>query len=176
MRKSVLQSIILAEHVYEDRATGKKIIAGIFHRLTRIKPPGKPMPKPATAPIQAAPSAPQAPAPSPRSGTPDIAQQERVIQIPMSGLTAGSPFLYLSLTELYGPSTFLLRFVSLADGAVLFHSELKANAPNPLETVEAVVALPPLSPPNSGVYALELLQNNELLGSLRIVVDDAPSI
>ena len=35
MPKPVLQSLILADHVYEDKLTGKRIIAGVFNRIIR---------------------------------------------------------------------------------------------------------------------------------------------
>jgi hypothetical protein len=39
--------------------------------------------------------------------------------------------------------------------------------------VELTVPLPPIAPPQAGVYALELLHDQEILGSLRVVVEDA---
>src|SRR5712672_2590530 len=54
MPKPVLQSLILADHVYEDKLTGKRIIAGVFNRIIRgvrvIKQMGPPAPPPAPAP------------------------------------------------------------------------------------------------------------------------------
>jgi len=173
MPKAVLQSLILAEHVYEDRATGKKIVAGIFHRLLRAKQAIKPVTEPVPAPTNLSAPASQASDSPPRSNAPEAQQQQRVIEIPATGLRAGSPFLYLSLTEVHGTCTFLMRFVYLGDGSVLFYSDFKASSPDPLQTVEAVIPLPPLSPSQAGVYALELLQDNEILGSLRILVEDA---
>jgi hypothetical protein len=284
MPKPVLQSLILADHVYEDKLTGKRIIAGVFNRIIRgvkvIKQMGPPMPAPmpqAPAPFvqtilpgQAIPQTPatqaptfQAPAsqPSPSSGpgivsqpapyqqpppgyTPPASQPapmaapapaspsapasppahaappsqpaapvqpsapaqpsapiqqtpppapaypayptgqmgppgtplqpgQRVLEIPPTGLQSGSPFAYLSLTEIRGPNSFVLQLVNLAEDTQLFRSDLRVDCPDPLLTVEMTVPLPPISPTNAGIYALELLHNNEILGSLRIIVEDA---
>src|SRR5207253_8065714 len=49
MPKPVLQSLILADHVYEDKLTGKRIIAGVFNRIIRgvrvLRQMGPPMPQ-----------------------------------------------------------------------------------------------------------------------------------
>src|SRR5438477_4215908 len=86
MPKPVLQSLILADHVYEDKLTGKRIIAGVFNRIIRgvrvIRQMGPPLPavpqQPATfnpppaAPTYTPPPAPPAPAytPQPTPGPP----------------------------------------------------------------------------------------------------------
>jgi hypothetical protein len=95
------------------------------------------------------------------------------LEIPPTGLQSGSPFAYLSLTEVRGQQTFVLQFTNLSDHSVLFRSELRVECPNPLYTVELTVPLPPIAPPQAGVYALELLHDQEILGSLRVVVEDA---
>jgi len=152
MPKPILQSMILADHVYEDKLTGKRVIAGVFNRIIR----GKRVMKPA-------------PGPEGQTGN------QRVLEIPPTGLQSGSPFAYLSLTEVRGAQIFALQFVNLEDNVPMFRSEIKVECQDPLYTIELTVPLPPLSPPSAGVYALELLYDNELLGSLRIVVDEAPT-
>ena len=89
--KPVLQSLLLADHVYSDQATGKKIIAGVFNRVQRMKPPPKP---------------PEGEAPRP-------------MPIPAGGL-ASTPFVYLALTELRGKSDFILELTDLAENIGLF--------------------------------------------------------
>jgi len=286
MPKPILQSLILADHVYEDKLTGKRIIAGVFNRIIRgvkvlreVTPPtphqphqppqnpqwhipqtqppppqqpapaqqpppyqpnepiqihsGQSMPEtppaqpsysppaeasqpsapaaPATPPLSPA-AAPSAPPPAPATATPPTyppaasqpqqqrpiehappAQQpeytpppspptpptppmqpgQRVLEIPPTGLQSGSPFAYLSLTEVRGMTPLMLQLMNLQDDTQLFRSDLRVDCPNPLYTVELTVPLPPIAPPQAGIYALELLYNNELLGSLRIVVEDA---
>jgi len=275
MHKPILQSLILADHVYEDKLTGKRIIAGVFNRIIRgvrvlkeVTPP-TPMPAPTppqyqptpaphaqptppqpapfqpiapiqvhsgqsipesvpapathpapvteeqrhtAAPQQPAPSAPPTPVPTPPAPSPAYASPppqpaappppsepaqapsappahtppaytppsnpplqpgQRVLEIPPTGLQSGSPFAYLSLTEVRGVTPLMLQLVNLDDDTQLFRSDLRVDCPNPLYTVELTVPLPPISPPQAGIYALELLYNNELLGALRIVVEDA---
>jgi len=41
MRKPVVQALVLADHIYVDAATGKKVIAGAFHALWAGKFPTK---------------------------------------------------------------------------------------------------------------------------------------
>ena len=271
MPKPILQSLILADHVYEDKLTGKRIIAGVFNRIIRgvrvlkevappapapspTPPPYQPTPAPQlqpqqqpapfqpSAPIQVhsgqtipesspaptspsaspnevsypsapeqsppvAPVAPVAPAPiaptaaaphaspaaqpvaptppseptptpsSPPAHTPPqnppLQPGQRVLEIPPTGLQSGSPFAYLSLTEVRGVTPLMLQLVNLDDDSQLFRSDLRVDCSSPLYTVELTVPLPPISPPQAGIYALELLYNNELLGALRIVVEDA---
>jgi hypothetical protein len=270
MPKPILQSLILADHVYEDKLTGKRIIAGVFNRIIRSKrlmkqlgpltetpaetspapafspQPAQPsppvqeplfvqpgqgfepqqqivappaMPSPVAAPVSpAAPAqhpptgpaihepiapsqpsqspaalqpvaaaatplqtpvppapAPQLPAPiPPQPIAPPPQSNQRMLEIPPTGLQSGSPFAYLSLTEVRGLTPLTLQFINLEDNMEIFRSELKVDCPNPLYTIELTVPLPPLSPPQAGIYALELLYNYETLGSLRIVVEDAP--
>src|SRR6478736_1940762 len=54
MPRPVLQSLILADHVYEDKLTGKRIIAGVFNRIIRgvrvLRQMGPPVPQPQPAP------------------------------------------------------------------------------------------------------------------------------
>lgn len=281
MPKPVLQSLILADHVYEDKLTGKRIIAGVFNRIIRgvrvVKQMGPPLPpspalpaapqylpppvQPAAPPAQspedfsappqyASPNmpagappppaaAPAAPSPMPASPPPAAAEPaypaadppaapvaqpapapqpayrhpelppldpvptpaahappahtppahsppppfqpgqlqpgQRLLEIPPTGLQSGSPFAYLSLTEVRGAMGFVLQLVNLEDDTQLFRSDLRVECHNPLITVEMTVPLPPISPPQAGIYALELLWNSEILGSLRIIVEDAPT-
>jgi hypothetical protein len=98
---------------------------------------------------------------------------QRLLEIPPTGLQSGSPFAYLSLTEVRGAMAFVLQLVNLEDDSQLFRSDLRVECNNPLLTVEMTVPLPPISPPQAGIYALELLWNSEILGSLRIIVEDA---
>jgi hypothetical protein len=121
-------------------------------------------PPPAPAPQPAPPSTPP---------SPPLQPGQRVLEIPPTGLQSGSPFAYMSLTEIRGRTPLLLQLVNLQDDTQLFRSDLWVECHDPLYTVEITVPLPPISPPQAGIYALELLYNNELLGALRIVVEDA---
>jgi hypothetical protein len=108
-----------------------------------------------------------------RNAQPPLQPGQRVIEIPPTGLQSGSPFAYLSLTEIRGPNAFILELINLSDDSQLFRSDLRVDCPDPLQTVELTVPLPPISPQQAGIYALQLLHNNEILGSLRLIVEDA---
>jgi hypothetical protein len=251
MPKPILQSLILADHVYEDKLTGKRIIAGIFNRIIRgvkvfrdaptpmppamppaplslltaappltaatptpppsavaaepplLVQPGQAVPEPPPAggggevaqppesapaqpPVAAAASSEQAPAaaqphqhrqslppPSTTFTPPPLQPGQRMLEIPPTGLQSGSPFAYMSLTEVRGMTPLVLQLVNLEDDSQLFRSDLRVDCANPLYTIELTVPLPPIAPPKAGIYALEVLYNHEILGSLRIVVEDA---
>jgi hypothetical protein len=142
--KPILQALLVADHVYIDAVTGKKVVAGIFHRLSLTK---------------AAPPHPEAEGSKLR------------IKIPLGGHRASSPFCYISLTELRGEQPFSLRYVHLDQDKVVFHFEFTVSSKDPLQTQEIVLPLPTLPVDPSGTYALELLWNQEPLGSHRINVD-----
>jgi hypothetical protein len=144
--KPVLQALLIADHVYVDKVTGKKVVAGIFHRMHFT--PAKPIQE-------------------------QNSEEGRIrLHIPPGGLQAGSPFCYISLTEVRNQQHFALRYVDLADDRMYFQSEFDVDCRNPLETIEIVLPLPPLPANKAGVFALELLWNDEHLGSHRINVDE----
>ncbi len=138
----VLQALVVADRVYEDKGTGKKIIAGTFSRMFFKKP---------------------APAGQP-------------IQIPPSGAQMGSPFAYISLTDIHGTAKLTIRYVRLDDveAKPVFQTDtITVKCEDRLATVELAIPLPPL-PIIKGVFALEVLCEGEMLGSHKIVVDEAP--
>lgn len=143
--KPILQALLVADHVYVDAATNKKIVAGIFHRMSIAKSNIEEEVKKS------------------EDGT-------RKLEIPQSGHRSGSPFCYISLTEIRSNQKFTLRFVNLEDDQALFQTEFEASCNNPLETIEAVFALPVLPLKGAGHYALELLWDQEPLGCHRITV------
>jgi hypothetical protein len=143
--KPVLQALLIADHVYADAITGKKIVAGIFHRLWFKRPP----------------------TPEEKG---DAAQS--VIQVGSSGHRAGSPFCYISLTEVHGEQHFELRFVDLGSDTTVFGTRFAFKSENPLQTIEQILPLPTLPATKAGVFAFELLWNGEQLGSHRIIVDE----
>ncbi len=68
-----------------------------------------------------------------------------------------------------GEVPLVLRYVSLTGDEVLFEVEMVVKNDDPLKTVEIVMALP-LLPNIAGIHVLELLWDNEMLGSHRIHV------
>lgn len=141
--KPNLQALLVADHVYEDKATGKKVVAGIFHRI--VFTPGGAIPK-------------------------QIEKDGIKKQIIPGGLHAGSPYAYISLTNVRGMKPFVLRYVDLGSDQPLFQTEFQVTCNNPLETVEIVLGLPPLPAGKAGVFTLELLCNDEPIGSFRVQV------
>jgi len=145
--KPTLQALLLADHVYQDKDTGKKIIAGTFNVL-HVSPR-----KPTSGD-----------APQPAEGQRQMSVKE-VRKV-------GSPTAFISLTEIREPTELELRYIDLSNNVVLIGAKLQVICRDPLSTVEAIVSLPPLPAPHPGVYALELLWNDELMGSLRITAVD----
>jgi hypothetical protein len=188
MPKPILQALVLAEHIYQDQGTGKKIIAGTFNRVFfgKTRPPQAETP-PAKTTDGAAPAAGPSGVPQPPTGVPAGAQppaaqlpgaqqppnQPRRLQ-KTDVLRAGSPFAFISLTDVRGNVPLELRFVDLANGGILLSTTFRVASDDPLATIEAVVPMPPLPTPHAGVYALELLSESEPLGSLRITAVEAP--
>jgi len=125
--KPVLQALILADQIYVDRTTGKKVIAGTFHRLWSSHFP---------------------------------VNFER------------ATWAYISLTEVVDVARVSLAYVDLSNHQVLMktpHVELKSSSP--LQTVDFVCPVPPFPMLHAGVYAFEAYVDDELLGSLRITVN-----
>jgi hypothetical protein len=132
--------MLLADYVYQDRETGKKIIAGVFDRVAvrKRKPPADPQ---AAVPMN------------------DVRQ-------------VGSPYAYISLREVRGRIPLEFRLISLDTNEVLFRAaRIEVACDDPLTTVELVLPVPPL-PRVPGHYVLELLYENELIGSHRVTVQE----
>jgi hypothetical protein len=138
--KPVLQALIVADRVYRDAGSGKHIIAGTFNRVLIVRNPSPPKEQ----------------------------QQGEATKL-YGGLNSGSPYAFISLTDVRGDTKLTLRYVDLQDNNALFQGEASVNAKSPLDTVEIVLPLPMLPMPHPGVYALELLCNEEPIGSLRIM-------
>jgi len=145
--KPVLQALILADHIYEDIRTRKKIIAGTFTALHFKRTPPQAPPGDSDDP-----AAPPAPIPG--------------------GAQAGSPWVYISMTDFVGDDEFVLRYVDLRDDTVVLGTEFRIKSDNPLQTIELCVPLPPLPTPHAGDFAVELLWKDEPLGSWRVSVNE----
>ncbi len=146
--KPVLQALILADRVYEDKASGKKIIAGTFNKLL-FKRKAEP----------------------PKVIEGEAGEKKAVVQ---GGQQAGSPYAYISLTEVRGQLPMILRYVSLADNRSLMETQFTVTSDDPLKTIELVLPLPKLPMQGAGPHALELLCENEPVGSLRVMIEELP--
>ncbi len=142
--KPVLQALLLADHVYVDRDSGKPIIAGVFHTLIFVKNALKP----------------------------DQDSGEHKLPISPTGFQAGSPFCYINLTEVHGEQHFELRFVDLSSDRALLRVPFAVKTPSPLSQANLILPLLKLPADKPGVFALELTWKDEPLGSYRVNVED----
>jgi hypothetical protein len=140
--KPVLQALLVADQVYEDKRTGKKIIAGVFHNLWFKRQ---------------------------EDVAAELKKQGLDGTMP-GGMLAGSPTAYACLTEIRGKQPFVLRYVDLQEDTPLFQAEFNVSCADPLKVVELVLPLPPLPATKAGTFALELLWKDEPLGSFRVTV------
>jgi hypothetical protein len=139
--KPVLQALVVAERVYEDKSTGKKVIAGTFNRCFFSKKPQ----------VQ-------------EVALPDGTQ----IRAVPGGNNSGSPFAYLSLTDICDGTKLQCQFVNLTKNEVLLATEVNVSAKDRLAMIEVVLPLPVLPIGEPGLYALEVLCEGAILGSWRI--------
>jgi len=142
--KPVLQALVVAERVWEDRS-GKKIIGGTFNSYSFSKKP--PM---AEIPL------------------PDGTTHKRI----QGGTRVGSPYAYVSLTDVCDGTKLQLQFVNMTRNAVLFGTEAILTNVDRLKTLELVFPLPELPISEAGTYAIEVLCDGDLLGAWRITAVD----
>jgi hypothetical protein len=140
-----LQALVVADHVYQDQQTGKKVICGTFNtfRFSRKLPVNE---------LQA----------------PDGTKQTVIA----GGGQSGSPYAYVNLTDVCDGTKLRLQFVNLNKNVVLFGTELTIGNTNRLATIELVFPLPRLPIQEAGAYALELLCDGDLVGSYRITAEN----
>lgn len=145
MVKPVLQAMVLADHVYQDRLTGKHIIAGTFTKIIFRKP---------------------------RDGkiTDGKVAGETVPVWQASQM--GSSLLYLAFTSVHNTPELHLRFVDLSDASVLLELKFNLQAEDPVAVVELSIPMPRLPiERKKACYSLDLLWQNEQLGAWRIDAD-----
>lgn len=139
--KPVLQALVLAEHVYQD-ISGKKIIAGTFSGVVC------------------------------RSREEVVGEVElpdgNTKQFVKGGMHGGSPFAYISLTDIVDDTELTLQFVDLTHNQVLLEQALRIECHDRLQTVEIVAPLPPLPISGPGIYAFEVVCDGVILGSHRV--------
>lgn len=143
--KPVLQALVLADRVYQD-VSGKKVIAGTFSGFKFSK-------RPPVADVVG----------------PD-GQTQRIIT---GGTSAGSPYVYISLTDVCEGTAIQIQFLNLTKNIVLFGNDAIAIPKvDRLSNVEVVLPLPTLPISEAGVYALQVVCEGEILGSWRVVAED----
>lgn len=142
--KPVLQALVLADRVYQD-VSGKKVIAGTFSGFKFSK-------KPPVAEVT----------------NPD-GTKRRVL---MGGSSVGSPYAYVSLTDVCDGTSLQFQFLNLSKNIVLFGTTVTISNVDRLSNIEVVLPLPMLPIAEAGVYALQVLCEGEILGSWRVVAED----
>lgn len=138
--KPVLQALVLAEHIYQD-VSGKKVICGTFNQV--------------------------------RFSTKPLAQQRKTaegetVRVIPGGVQGGSPYAYLSLTDVVDETALVFQFVNLTLNQTLFTRRIVIKDVNRLATIELVLPLPHLGISKAGVYAFEIVCEGEIIGSYRI--------
>ena len=188
MPKPVLQAMVLADHVYQDSTTGKFIIAGTFTRLWCSRKPllGQPVPPPAQPPAGGgAGTAPAAgvaqggggsagvTAPAPGAAAPEAPKQttfQSASELVRAVSSAGSPYLYFALTGMHGNIPLKVCFVDLSNSNNLFEIAFGVTSADPVAVSEYVIPMPRLPITGPGTFSLDLLYNDELIGSWRLFV------
>jgi len=138
--KPELQAFILADHVYQDRSSGKMIICGTFTRINkRLQRAAKPSEQP---------------------------QQVSADHL----INSGTPYAYIRITGVRSEVTLSFRYIDLSDNQVLMSGgiELSPENPDPVQSYEFNLPLPHLPCPHSGSYSMDVLFKDELLGHWRI--------
>ncbi len=187
MASPILQSLLLADHVYRDQTTGKHIICGVFSTIFFT-----PNPPPETSPAGSREDSDsggnggsggngighggQSKESRPGGGQGDSGQLSSRSQPIQNLVQAGSPYVYFSVTELTGRKIFEVRYVELRDNRSLFQAEVPIECDDPLKTIEISLPLPrlPLVALEERVYALEILCEGQLLGSHRVLARKTP--
>lgn len=159
----VLQALLVADQIFQDQSTGKFVICGIFGTIFFMPPESESDPSG------------EGGADGGGKGAGGGGASSGPQQLPLNRfIRAGSPYAYVSLTEIHGQRSFEMRYVDLSLNNVVFAFEFKVDCRNPLETVQLSLPLPVLPVPHEGVFALELLCEGNLLGSHRILTKKQP--
>lgn len=136
-----VQALLIADHVYEDKVTNKKVICGVFSAMHFVK----------------------------HHAEEDPNGEQQKLHVPQGGIKAGSPFAFISVTDVSGIQEFLLRYVELSTEKVIFSCQIAVVSDDRLKCHEIAIPLPEL-PAKEGVFGLELLWFDEPIGCLRIVI------
>ena len=176
MAVPILQSLLLADHVYRDQVTGKHIICGIFSTIFFSPNPPQNQPFAQTGPGQGGAGGDQHDGPGSGNGNGNGSNQPPKSQPIQNLMQAGSPYVYFSVTELKERKMFEVRYVDLHDNRSLFQAEVQIECDDPLKTIEVSLPLPrlPLVALEERSYALEVLCEGQLLGSHRVLARITP--
>lgn len=142
--RPVLQALVLAEHVYQD-VTGKMIIAGTFNTIMFTC--------------------------QDLSRCIKDGNGETHMLMP-GGMQSGSPYAYVSLTDVCDGTELKFQFVNLSKNCVLLESDMVLKPGSRLATVEFALPLPKLEVREAGLYSFEILCEGAILGAHRIIAKE----
>lgn len=147
--KPILQALVLAERVYEEK-NGKKIIVGTFNKIVFGKIEHR------------------------EENLPD---GNKILVVP-GGTDIGCPAIYINLTDVVDGTQITLQFANVTNNEELFGTSFRIEKSDRLSTIEIIAALPPLSHcvNEAGTYSLDVIWEGEILGSHRLRVVEGPSI
>jgi len=100
--------------------------------------------------------------------------RRKKIQV-QGGTELGSPWLYLSLTDVVDETRLILQLVNRETNAVLRETVITIKNQDRLATVELVLPLPPLWRvlPAPGQYSYDVVSSEgEILGSHRLILEE----
>ena len=144
--KPILQALLLCEKVYID-TTGKAIIAGVFERWYFR------LPKPDA------------------SGNDALEPGTKVSKAVNEIQDVGTPWVFISLTDVKGPTKLELRFEELTGSEVYFNAEIEVTCDDPLGSIKVGLPVPRL-PNKAGDYILDLLHEDVSIGSHRVKIEE----
>ena len=144
--KPILQALLLCDRVYVD-VSGKFIIVGVFDRWLYK------LPKPA--------------APGNEVVEPGSEVKKTINEIQ----DVGTPWAFISITDVKGPTKLELRFEQLTGSEVFFSAGIEVSSEDPLSSVKIGIPVPKL-PSKAGDYILELLHEDVSLGSHRVRIEE----
>ncbi len=147
--RPVLQALVLAERIYEDKLSKKKIIAGTFNQVVFGKFPNE------------------------EEDLPD-GTKRKIIR---GGTDFGCPAAYVSLTDVVDGTEITLQFVNVSKNLVLFQTSFRIEPADRLATIEIIAPLPPIMQfiREAGTYTLDVVWQGEILGSQRLRVVELPT-
>jgi hypothetical protein len=148
MVRPILQALVLAERIYTDGVSQKKIICGTFNRITLT-----------------------------RTDLADVQFPDGTKGYTVAGGTdPGCPSVYVSLTDVVDGTEITLQFVNVSKNIVRFEQKCVISRSNRLGVIELALPLPPfqMMMAETGTYSLDVLWKGEILGSHRVIVEEKP--
>lgn len=143
----VLQALLVADRIYELAHNGGMVIAGTLNKLTLN--------------------------PAPKSHQVQQDDGTRIQRV--EARTPVAPNVYISLTDVHNNTELSIQLVDLSRNEVLMHTSFVIENGDRIGSTEIIAPMPPLNIiQRPGAYAIEVVFNDEILGSYRIDVVGGP--